>query len=36
LSDNITIKELLDLSEGIFARMSDITLEASIKEVREG
>jgi len=35
MSDNITIKELLDLSEGIFAKMSDITLEASIKEVRQ-
>jgi len=30
MSDNITIKKLLDLDETIFTKMSDITLEATI------
>lgn len=35
MSDNITIKKLLDLDEGIFTKMSDITLEATVKEARQ-
>jgi len=35
MSDNITIKKLLDLDETIFTKMSDITLEATVKEVRQ-
>jgi len=35
MSDNITIKKLLDLDETIFTKMSDITLEATVKEARQ-
>jgi len=35
MSDNITIKELLDLQEKFFAGQSGITLEATIKEARQ-
>lgn len=33
MSDNITIKKLLDLDEAFFTKMSDITLDATVKQV---
>lgn len=35
MSEQITIKELLDLKQILFTTMSDITLEATVKEVRQ-